>query len=624
MLRNWFACKSGRVNWLTGFLVVWFSLDGYSAEVSVDDSKGERLYEKYCEDCHTGTDKESGPKLTSLRMMSRTQVHFALTQGKMREQAVMLESGQIDQVVDYVSPRHAVSWSPEKFFCDDTSVHVSESDAVINSWGFDKRNTRFQSETTINSSNVGSLELAWVFGLPDVAEVRSQPVVTKSTVFVSSMSGHLFALDRGAGCIKWHEVPANTIRTPLSIGSVLGRPALFFGGTANQGNYIFAVDAESGAELWRNEVSLFNPGSLLTGGIVQHRDKLIVPISAMGVGFAMNPQYECCKSHGGVRALDADTGDVLWTLRMTSEAEPTYKNSVGVQQWGPSGAPVWTTPAIDPKRNLIYVGTGENTSTPATNTSDAIVAINLHDGSVKWIYQGTVGDAFNAACLMNGPNCPKENGPDFDFGASPILATTADGADILLAGQKSGVVHALNPDDGELVWQTEISKGSALGGVHWGMAISGSSVVVPINDPGSFALLGGEPKPGVYALDIETGVQKWSHPAVLECTPAINVDTPWPECHPRYTFSAAASTGGDLAYTGSLAGVAYAFDISTGAVAWQYQTARAFETVNGLPGHGGSIDNPGVQAAGDMLFVQSGYSMFGEMPGNVLLAFKLP
>ena len=147
---------------------------------------------------------------------------------------------------------------------------------------------------------------------------------------------------------------------------------------------------------------------------------------------------------------------------MTAEAQPTYKNSVGVQQWGPSGAPVWTTPAIDPKRNLIYVGTGENTSTPATNTSDAIVAINIHDGSVKWIYQGTAGDAFNAACLMNGPNCPKENGPDFDFGASPILAKTPSGVDILLAGQKSGVVHALNPDDGELVWQTEISKGSAL------------------------------------------------------------------------------------------------------------------------------------------------------------------
>ena len=611
-------------NYLIAFLGVLFTLYSHSADVAIDEPEGELLYDKYCAACHTGIDKESGPQLTSLRMMSRTQVQFALTQGKMREQAAMLESEQLDQLIDYVSPRHALSWSPENFFCDDRSIRANESDVVINSWGFDSRNTRFQPETTLNSNNIGRLELSWVFGLPDVAEVRSQPVVTKNTVFVSSVSGHLFALDRNVGCIKWHKTPADTIRTPLSIGSVRGRPALYFGGTANQGNYIFAADAENGAELWRKEVSLFNPGSLLTGGIVQHRDKLIVPISAMGVGFAMNPQYECCKSHGGVRALDANTGAILWTLRMTAEAQPTYKNSVGVQQWGPSGAPVWTTPAIDPKRNLIYVGTGENTSTPATNTSDAIVAINIHDGSVKWIYQGTAGDAFNAACLMNGPNCPKENGPDFDFGASPILAKTPSGVDILLAGQKSGVVHALNPDDGELVWQTEISKGSALGGVHWGMAVSGSAVIVPINDPGSFALLGGEPKPGVYALDIETGVQKWAHRAVQDCTPAIDADTPWPECHPRYTFSAAASTGGDLAYTGSLAGDAYAFNVTTGAVAWRYQTAKSFDTVNGIPGHGGSIDNPGVQAAGDMLFVQSGYSMFGEMPGNLLMAFKLP
>jgi polyvinyl alcohol dehydrogenase (cytochrome) len=411
------------------------------------------------------------------------------------------------------------------------------------------------------------------------------------------------------------------------MGQVRQRPALLFGGAGEGakttafgtfGQFVFAIDAETGDELWRKDVGLF-PGSILTGGIVQHVDRLIVPISAMGVGLAMNPNYECCKSHGAVRALDADTGEILWTAHMTEDARPTSKNALGVQQWGPSGAAVWTTPTIDSSRNLVYVGTGENTSSPASRLSDAIVAIDILTGEIRWAYQGTKNDAFNAACLVGGPNCPEENGPDFDFGASAVLAQTSQGDDIILAGQKSGVVHALNPGDGELLWRTQVSPGSALGGVHWGMAVSGNLVIVPINDP--VRQPGHERKPGVYALDIVSGDIRWSHHATAPCENPFSSGAPWVDC--PYTFSAAASASNDLAFAGSLAGVAYAFAVDSGEVVWQFDTAQAFETVNGIPAHGGSIDNPGIQIAGDMLFVESGYAMFGEIPGNALLAFKL-
>jgi polyvinyl alcohol dehydrogenase (cytochrome) len=605
------------------FAILALATSAFAAEITPDDHPGKVIYEQRCSTCHTGADKESGPRLASLRMMGRSQVGFALTQGKMREHVGGLEFGQVDELISYVAVDRDVPWTADGYMCEDKSISAGGASTLVGAWGFDQRNTRFQPNSTIDSTNIGRLELTWVFGLPDVAEVRSQPVITTNAVFVSSVSGYLFALDRDKGCVKWHDRPADVIRTSLSLGEVRGRPALFFGGVAGGQQTVFAINAQTGGELWRKDVALFNPGSILTGGIVQHFNKVIVPISAMGVGFAMNPNFECCKSHGGVRALDADTGEILWTVHMTPDAKPTYKNSLGVQQWGPSGAPVWTTPAIDAKRNLIYVGTGENTSTPATDTSDAIVAIDINTGSIKWLYQGTKNDAFNAACLVNGPNCPKENGPDFDFGASAILAKTSTGDDIVLAGQKSGIVHALNPDDGELLWRTEVSHGSALGGVHWGMAINGSTVVVPINDPGSFALPGGPPKPGVYGLDIDTGTLQWSYHATQDCEPSANPDTPWPDCPVRYTFSAAASSAGDLAFAGSLAGIAYAFNAATGEVVWEYDTSEAFEAVNGLSAHGGGIDNPGVQVAGDMLFVESGYSMFGAMPGNVLLAFKL-
>ena len=54
---------------------------------------------------------------------------------------------------------------------------------------------------------------------------------------------------------------------------------------------------------------------------------------------------------------------------------------------------------------------------------------------------------------------------------------------------------------------------------------------------------------------------------------------------------------------------------------WEFDTTRPVETVGGVPGRGGAIDGPGPVVAGGMLFVNSGYGTFGQMPGNLLLAF---
>ena len=311
---------------------------------------------------------------------------------------------------------------------------------------------------------------------------------------------------------------------------------------------------------------------------------------------------------------------------MTAEAKPTYKNKLGVQMWGPSGAPVWTTPAIDAKRGLVYVGTGENTSSPATHLSDAIVALSMESGEIKWHFQGTKDDAFNMACgrRQASDSCPKENGPDFDFGASVIIAKTSEGKDILLAGQKSGDVYALDPDaKGKLLWQRRIGPGSALGGVHWGIAADAKQVYVPIADP-FFA--GITRKPGVWALNIDDGTDAWHQKADRDCTPTPRRDqaTPWPDCPFRYEFSAAASIAADVVLAGALDGRAFAFHSQSGELLWEFATNRAFEAVNGVSGHGGAIDNAGLVAVDDTLIVLSGYDMFGQMPGNVMIVFQLP
>ena len=589
------------------------------AETPVEAAPGEATYRVRCAACHTAQGKDMGPTLDAMRRMSYGQVLFAVTRGKMREHTRGLRREEFGALVAFVAGDSGAD-AADVPLCPDGAISL---DATVPGWGFGPPNTRFQRETGIDAANVASLELAWAFGLPDVAEGRSHPVVTSDTVFVAAVSGYVFALDTDTGCTRWRHAAGTPLRTPLSLGRAGSRDALFFGDVSST---VHAVDALTGAPIWKREVGLFD-ASTLTGGIAQHEGQLFVPVSAFGVALAQNPEYECCKSHGAVRALDAATGEIRWTTRMTPPAEKTYRSDVGTQMWGPSGAAVWTTPTVDAQRGRIYIGTGENTSTPATDLSDAIVALDMETGEIAWSFQATAGDAFNMACgFRKGPSCPKEDGPDFDFGATPVLTRLPDGRDILVAGQKSGVVHALDADDGTVLWQTRLSDGTALGGVHWGIAVSADRVVVPIADP-EFPLPGYTPRPGVHALDLATGEVAWTHAAERGCAldgSPRGAGEAWPECSFFYGFSAAASATEQLAFAASLDGTAYAFSLADGAILWSYDTVRPFETVNGVDAHGGAIDNPGIQIAGDMLFVQSGYALFGQMPGNVLLAFRLP
>ncbi|MDE0349464.1 MAG: PQQ-binding-like beta-propeller repeat protein [Gammaproteobacteria bacterium] len=604
---------------LTVCAVLVPAAEATGAETPASTVPGEAAYQARCAACHTGQGKDMGPTLDAMRRMSYAQIRFAVTRGKMREHARGLGREEFGALVAFVAGDSGAQ-AEEAPLCARRAIAL---EASVPGWGFGPANTRFQGDTAIDVGNVASLELAWAFGLPDVAEGRSHPVVTSDTVFVAAVSGYVFALDRETGCTKWRHTAGTPVRTPLSLGRAGPRDALFFGDVSST---VHAVDALTGAPIWTRKVGLFD-ASVLTGGIAQYEGTLFVPVSAFGVALAQNPEYECCKSHGAVQALDAATGEIRWTTRMTPPAEKTYLSDAGTQMWGPSGAAVWTTPTVDAERRRIYIGTGENTSTPATELSDAIVALDMETGEIAWSFQATAGDAFNMACgFRRGPSCPKEDGPDFDFGAAPVLTRLPDGRDILVAGQKSGVVHTLDADDGTVLWQTRLSDGTALGGVHWGIAVSGGRVVVPVADP-EFPLPGYTPRPGVHALDLTTGEVAWTHAAERGCEfegSRRGGGEAWPECSFFYGFSAAASATEHLAFAAALDGTAYAFSLDDGAILWSYDTVRPYETVNGVDAHGGAIDNPGIQVAGDMVFVQSGYALFGQMPGNVLLAFRLP
>lgn len=520
--------------------------------------------------------------------------------------------------------------------CPEPDAHKAPVQSVAsNGWGFGPANQRYQdsSATTLTAANVGGLTLRWAFALPDNTQPHSYPLVTAERIYIGSQQGLIYALDKDSGCVIWAFEADGDIRGALSMATLPavanGQPqaaqitaysVLLFSTSAGS---VYAVSAQDGKEVWRVSVG-DHPQTMLTGSVLYHNGRLYVPVSSYEMVLAAVPLFSCCTFRGSVVALDAATGEQLWeTFTIAEPAKVTGHNFGIIKKWGPSGAPVWSTPTIDVERNLLFIGTGENYTDPTTDTSDSILALDLDSGTLRWSRQLTERDAWNFSCELGliDSNCPQSNGPDFDFGAAPILVTNKSGEDLLLAGQKSGMVYGLKPATGELLWQTRLGRGGKLGGVHWGMAVNPVTklLFVPISDRGSdfFNSLRteGAARPGLHAVDIATGKWRWS-------TIHENTCGDREECFSG--LSAAITASSELVFAGALDGMIRAYRASSGEVLWQYDSWRDFTAVNGGQARGGSIDVHGPLLAGDMLLITSGYGTFGQRSGNALLAFSLP
>jgi polyvinyl alcohol dehydrogenase (cytochrome) len=615
--------------WLAGALMAWPAVMHGSA-AAADDMAA--LYKATCAICHEVPETKAPPTDT-LRRLPAAQILMAMELGKMQPQAAALKPEQRIALSKWIAADEDAkrdAWIAANACSHATPVRTTGRE----NWGLGRSNTRAATGVTISPDDVGRLELQWSIALPAVTTMRSQPVIAGDTVFLGSKGTHLLALDRRSGCVRWTFAAEAPIHSALTLDATPDKVATIF--FADEMAVVYAVDASTGSLRWRERVKWF-PTSIVSGPITYHDSRLYVPISSFEVAAAGLPTHECCRSHGGIAALDATTGAAAWRFDTTPHAARTAVNRDGVQMWGPSGAVVWNAPTVDPKRGALYFGTGQNSSSPATGTSDAIIALDLETGEKRWVFQALANDAWNAACLGGGANCPAENGPDFDFGAAVVLVERREG-DLLLAGQKSGEVFALDPDrNGAVVWRKRVGSGSSNGGVHHGLATDGQRLFVPINDP-ERKIPGYVPKPGMYALDVGDGKVLWSHPVERGCTidpadaPLVGLAemakgktgrSPWPECSYYYGHSAAPVVGNGVVYAGALDGRLRMFAAQDGKLLRVIETNRPWAGSNGIDGHGGAIDVGGALVDGDQLFVLSGYGMFGQMPGNVLLVYGL-
>lgn len=567
---------------------------------------GISAFEQKCIKCHGDSPAPPAPAAMAIRQMTPERIYAAITTGSMQSQAASLSDEQKRRLAEYMGGRPLGSGSAGDAaqmpnHCPAQALADPAKSPSWNGWGADAHNTRFQSSAGagLTPAQIPGLQLKWAFGFPQGVSAFGQPAVAAGRVFAGADTGFVYSLDMRTGCVYWSYQAKAAVRTAITVGrsgsSNSSRYAVYFGDM--QAN-AYAIDAASGALLWTRRVE-DHFAARITAAPTLYQGRLYVPVSTSEGFSASTPDYPCCTFRGSVAALNAQTGAQIWKTYTIAEPKPTRKNSAGTQLYGPSGVAVWNSPTIDAKRKAIYFGTGDAATEPAPDTSDSVLALDLDTGKVRWAFQAEPNDATLGGCgAQKSAACPEHPGPDWDFGASPILKTLASGRDLLLAPNKSGIVFALDPDKkGAVVWKTNLAERAGSRGTNlvWGGSADERNVYV--------GLVSG----AISAIQFATGEKLWT--------------THLAQAGSRESNAAANSSIPGAVFIGGTDGRIHALASADGHELWSYDTNREFTTVNQVPARGGSIGSAGPAIAGGMMFIGSGYNVTSGTPGNVLLAF---
>lgn len=603
------------------------------------------LFDAQCQTCHQRS--ERAPQRDDLKQRTADNVIDVLTNGAMKPMAASLTKDQITQIAVFVTGRQPGEALPVKI----ADVKCATDGPIVvapGSWtkiAGDAENTAFQKAPGLSAADVPRLKLKWAWSYR--ASSYSTPIVVGDHLFMTSGSGGGFvSLDAKTGCLHWRNEQVTSRTSPM----VVKRPDLSPSGwvtfiaLAGRESQVAAYDLANGKEIWKSKPVETVGASHLTGTPALYKDVLYVPVSGAEEG---RVNGDCCTFRGSLVALDAKTGAKLWqTYFIKEDRTPTRKNRDGVQLQGPAGGASWSSPTIDVKNNQVLVTTGNSTTDGATVGADSVIAIDLTTGKTRWNTQTYENDNFLAGCRpppsgVKPPNCPTADGPDYDYGASPILVHMKNGKDIIVTGQKSGVVHGLDAKSGKRLWDNAVGAGSSLGGVEWGMATDGKYVYAPnsdimresevaMQDAGTMdkRVVIPAAKPGLTAVDVVTGKSVWHYATPqLPCKWAPGTTKGRvPGCFHAQSQAVILIPG--AIFSGSTNGWFRALDPKTGKVLWEYETTgQTYDTVNGVKGQpGGSVDSMAATVAGGVVYTMSGYggsAGVGSNNPNVLLAFSV-
>ncbi|MEP7243950.1 MAG: PQQ-binding-like beta-propeller repeat protein [Gammaproteobacteria bacterium] len=611
----------------------WLAATVAHAQSPPAPPNGEEVFKRVCAVCHMPLapavlTPQGPPDPAALRaraipperlkMFTPEAILNALTNGKMQAQAASLSDAERRAASEYASGQtfSAFSAASANSVCKDSRPMSSITRGPQwNGWGNGVTNARFQpkSQGKLTAADVPHLTLKWAFGYANIASARAQPIVVGGRVFSASENGQVQALNAKTGCTYWTFKAQFGVRAALSVGpykTAAGKSgtAVFFGDTRTNA---YAVDAQTGQAIWSHKVDE-HPFAGITGSPVVYGGRMFVPvqgISEEGQGASNN--HACCTFRGNVTALDTNTGNVVWKTYTVGESKSRGKSPSGVEVFGPAGGGIWSPPTVDAKRHVVYVATGNGYADPPQPLTDAVLALDIDTGAVKWARQLVPNDSWAMGCKAQNPDnaaCPATLGPDYDFSAPPALIH-AKGRDLLVLPQKSGLAYALDPDaEGKIVWQYRIGKGSGFGG-QWGGTSDGEQAYF-----GTADLI--TPTPGgMHAVKLSDGTSVWNAP------PQTKLCGTSPGCSAGQGGALTSIPGAVL--NSGMDGGLRAYSAKDGSILWLFDTNREYDTVNGIKARGGSMDGGGPVVVDGMVYVNSGYGGLVGLPGNVLLAFGL-
>jgi polyvinyl alcohol dehydrogenase (cytochrome) len=492
--------------------------------------------------------------------------------------------------------------------CPEAAPGVSVGTAQWNGWGRDPDNSRYQPEPALRASDTPKLRLKWAYGLNGAGD-NGQPSIVDGRVFTASSTGRVYALDARSGCTYWTFPAGAAMHGALVVGE-LAAPRTLFGlrkiklkknahievekppcavFVGDEAGAVYALDARSGQLLWKTQADT-QPGARITGAPALYRNRLYVPVSSREEQFAANPSSACCTFRGSVVALDVATGRQIWKTYMSAQVpESDRQHAAVVPSQGAAGFAVGSTPTIDVRRDALYVTTGGAHGDSAQPAADAVVALSLGEGAIRWVRK--LGSSERAG----------------DADRAPILRDLSLSKQILVVTDAEGVVFGLDPDrGGEPLWQSRLAIGGE-SAIQWGAAVDHRSVYAQFarDNPGAAAVAA--PGNGLVALDLVTGKSRWAVPSPdASCGQAPITCREWQ--------SQAVTVIPGIAFSGSFDGHLRAYSTIDGKVVWDVATARGYATVNAQQAQGGTIANGGVSIVGGTVYVNS---------GDALLAFSV-
>lgn len=375
--------------------------------------------------------------------------------------------------------------------------------------------------------------------------VTGNPAVVGRTAFYADGTGRVTAVALNTGRARWSTKVS--VATSSGFAAVTSSPAV-----ARDTIYVAALEGRvvalstrTGKVRWSRMVETTRDTTLFSSPVVAGR-RLVLGV-ASSENFFSSPPYSF---RGSVVALDTRTGKQLWR---------TYTMPAGLPGRGGS---VWGTAAIDRRRGIAYVGTGQGYSRPTGELTDALLALRLRDGALIWHRQFTRNDVWN---VYGG----EVLGKDHDLGASPNLFRIRR-RDVVGIGDKGGLYAVFNRATGATVWRRRLCEGSHLGGIMTTAAVTDSSIWVACNKPSAAGLgLGPSPYPtGPTAPYFDWPLHKPPSASTIFRLSARTGRTAWRRKVPGVTIGALTEAGGAI-FVPNTDGTFRAFHGRSGRLLWK-------------------------------------------------------